>query len=95
MVTEVNSERNPACFAREECDVLLPKLKFVSLKLHHVLHEAGQPLQSAYFYNTGMFCVLNVMPDRKSAEVGLTGKEGFSGVPLIAGFRTSYTRTVV
>jgi hypothetical protein len=35
------------------------------------------------------------MPDGKSVEVGLTGKEGFSGVPLIAGFRTDYTRTVV
>jgi CRP-like cAMP-binding protein len=28
-------------------------------------------------------------------EVGLIGKEGFSAVPLMAGFRTSYTRTVV
>jgi CRP-like cAMP-binding protein len=28
-------------------------------------------------------------------EVGLIGKEGFSGTPLVAGFRTSHTRTVV
>jgi CRP-like cAMP-binding protein len=28
-------------------------------------------------------------------EVSLIGKEGFAGVPLIAGFRTSHTRTVV
>jgi len=35
------------------------------------------------------------MPDGKSVEVGLIGKEGFSGTPLVAGFRTSHTRTVV
>src|SRR4029077_10756176 len=33
-------------------------------------------------------------PDGKSVEVGLVGKEGFVGVPLVAGFRTSPTRAV-
>src|SRR5260370_39389045 len=42
-----------------------------------------------------MFSVVNVMPDGKSVEVGLIGKEGFSGTPLVAGFRTAHTRTVV
>jgi CRP-like cAMP-binding protein len=67
----------------------------VRLKLHQVLHEAGETMKSAYFCNSGMFSVLNVMPDGKSVEVGLIGKEGFSGTPLVAGFRTSHTRTVV
>jgi CRP-like cAMP-binding protein len=65
------------------------------MKLHQLLHEAGETLKSAYFCNSGMFSVLNVMPDGKSVEVGLIGKEGFSGTPLLAGFRTSHTRTVV
>jgi CRP-like cAMP-binding protein len=80
---------------RAESEALLPKLEFVRLKLHQVLHEAGETLKSAYFCNSGMFSVLNVMPDGKSVEVGLIGKEGFSGSPLVAGFRTSHTRTVV
>jgi CRP-like cAMP-binding protein len=80
---------------RAEYEALVPKLEFVRLKLHHVLHEAGETLKSAYFCNSGMFSVLNVMPDGKSVEVGLIGKEGFSGTPLVAGFRTSHTRTVV
>lgn len=78
-----------------EREAVLPKLEFVRLKLHQVLHEAGDTLKSAYFCNSGMFSVLNVMPDGKSVEVGLIGKEGFSGSPLVAGFRTSHTRTVV
>jgi CRP-like cAMP-binding protein len=80
---------------RAESEVVFPKLEFMRLKLHQVLHEAGETLRSAYFCNSGMFSVLNVMPDGKSVEVGLIGKEGFSGTPLVAGFRTSHTRTVV
>jgi CRP-like cAMP-binding protein len=80
---------------RDERQATLPSLEFVRLKLHQVLHEAGDTLKSAYFCNSGMFSVLSVMPDGKSVEVGLIGKEGFTGMPLIAGFHTSHTRTVV
>jgi len=80
---------------QKELDALLPKLELVRLKSHQVVHEAGETLKSGYFCNSGMFSVLNVMPDGKSVEVSLIGKEGFAGVPLIAGFRTSHTRTVV
>lgn len=79
----------------KECDNLLPKLEFIRLKLHQVLHEAGDTLKSGYFCNSGMFSVLTVTPDGRTVEVGLIGKERFSGVPLIAGFRTSHTRVVV
>lgn len=60
-----------------------------------MLHEAGETLKSGYFCDKGMFSVLTVTPDGRTVEVGLIGKEGFSGVPLIAGFRTNYTRVVV
>jgi CRP-like cAMP-binding protein len=80
---------------RAESEAVFPKLEFVRLKLHQVLHEAGETLRSLYFCNSGMFSILNVMPDGKSVEVGLIGKEGVSGTPLVAGFRTSHTRAVV
>jgi CRP-like cAMP-binding protein len=80
---------------RAEFEMIAPKLEFVRLKLHQVLHEAGETLKSVYFCNSGMFSILNVMPDGKSVEVGLIGKEGVSGTPLVAGFRTSHTRAVV
>jgi len=38
--------------------------------------------------------ILSVFPDGKSVEVGLVGKEGFVGVPLVAGFRNAPTRAV-
>jgi CRP-like cAMP-binding protein len=78
----------------KECDTLFSKLEFVRLKVHQVLHETGDALKSAYFCNSGMISILSVFPDGKSVEVGLVGKEGFVGLPLVAGFRTSPTRSV-
>lgn len=78
-----------------ELEQLLPKLEFVRLKLHQVLFDPGDTMKSAYFCNSGMFSILNVMPDGSSVEVGLIGREGFLGLPLMAGFRTSSNRIVV
>ena len=79
---------------RKECEMLFSKLELVRMKTHHVLHEPGDTLKSGYFCNTGLVSVLSVLPDGKSVEVGLIGKEGFVGLPLIAGFRTSATQAV-
>jgi CRP-like cAMP-binding protein len=79
---------------REECEALFSNLEFVQLKLHEVLHEPGQTLKSAYFCNSGLISILSVFPDGKCVEVGLVGKEGFVGLPLVAGFRSASTRAV-
>lgn len=78
-----------------EFEKVLPELEFVRLNTYHLLHDVGDTLKSVYFCNHGMISVLTVFPDGKSVEVGLVGKEGFVGLPLIAGLRTAYTRAVV
>ncbi len=77
-----------------ECDFIFDKLTLVNLSLHDVLQEVGQPIQYGYFPNTAMASILNIMSDGKSVEVGLTGPEGFVGLPLLSGFRTSASRVV-
>jgi CRP-like cAMP-binding protein len=77
-----------------ERELLFPKLEFMRLKTHHVLHEPGDTLKSAYFCNSGLVSILSVFPDGKSVEVGLVGKEGFVGLPLVVGFRTAATRAI-
>jgi len=79
----------------KEFDSLAPQLEFVRLQHLQILHEVGQSLKSVYFCNSGMFSSLIVTPEGRSLEVRPIGIEGFAGVPLIAGFRTSNTRTVV
>ncbi|HEX4784251.1 MAG TPA: Crp/Fnr family transcriptional regulator [Candidatus Sulfotelmatobacter sp.] len=80
---------------RKECTQIFPSLEFVRLNLHHVMHEAGEVIKSVYFLNNGMASVLTVLPDGKSVEVGLIGKEGFVGLPVVFGFKTSPLRVVV
>jgi CRP-like cAMP-binding protein len=77
-----------------EIALLLPELEFVRLQVHHVLHEPGDTLKSAWFCDSGLISILSVFPDGKSVEVGLVGREGFIGVPLVAGFLTASTRAI-
>jgi CRP-like cAMP-binding protein len=79
---------------RKEYEQVLPKLELVRLKLHQVIHEAGETIKSVYFVNTGLISILAVQPDGKSVEVGLIGNEGFTGLPLLVGYRTSPTRLI-
>jgi|SRR5580658_6411178 CRP-like cAMP-binding protein len=78
----------------KEYELLLPKLEFMRLNTHHVLHEPGDTLKSAYFCNSGLVSILSVFPDGKSVEVGLVGTEGMIGIPLVVGFRTAPTRAI-
>jgi CRP-like cAMP-binding protein len=79
---------------RKESAQLFPALEFVRLKLHQVLHEAGETIRSGYFLNNGLGSVLTTQPDGKTVEVGLIGKEGFVGFPVIFGFKTSGLRVI-
>ncbi|MFY9789894.1 MAG: Crp/Fnr family transcriptional regulator [Candidatus Sulfotelmatobacter sp.] len=79
---------------RSESALVFSSLEFVRLRLHQVLHETGEVIKSGYFLNDGMSSVLTVQPDGESVEVGLIGKEGFVGLPVIFGFKTSALRII-
>jgi len=78
-----------------ECDSILRELTFIQLRTHDVLQETEEPIKYAYFVDSGMVSILSVMQDGKSVEVGLTGKEGCTGLQLVAGLKSSDTRALV
>jgi CRP-like cAMP-binding protein len=80
---------------RGEREIVLSKLELMRLKPLQLLHDVGDHLKSAYFCNSGMISTLSVFPDGKSVEVGLVGTEGFVGLPLLVGFRSSPIRANV
>ena len=80
---------------RKDCESVLSKLEPVQLPVHTVLNEMAEPIKYGYFINSGLASILNVMSDGKSVEVGLSGREGFVGLPLIVGFDTSPTQAVM
>jgi len=80
---------------RKECDAVFSDLESVEMRTHDLLNEMGEPIEYCYFVNSGLASILSVTGDGKSVEVGLTGKEGVVGLPLVVGLGTSATRVVV
>lgn len=80
---------------RRENTQVFASLELVRLKPQQVLHEAGDVIKSIYFMNNGLCSLLIVQPDGKTVEVGLIGNEGFVGIPVVFGFKTSPVRMVV
>jgi len=79
----------------QERTALFSKLEFVSLPTSTVLNEVGEPIKFAFFLNEGLASILSITSDGKSVEVGLSGREGFVGIPLTAGFNSSPTRVIM
>jgi CRP-like cAMP-binding protein len=80
---------------RKERALVLSKCELISLPARTLLSEITKPIEFGYFLNRGVVSIITVLSDGKSVEVGLTGKEGFVGLPLIVGYSTSPTRAVV
>jgi CRP-like cAMP-binding protein len=74
--------------------LLRPHLECVNLPDHLILHEAGK-VEFAYFPNRGLISLVVVMKDGKTAEAGVVGKEGFTGVPAAVGLSRSTLQAVV
>jgi CRP-like cAMP-binding protein len=80
---------------RSICQKVIQRSQFITLPVHVILNEAEAPIQQLYFLNSGLASILSVLRNGKSVEVGLTGKEGFVGIPIAAGFKTSPTRVIM
>lgn len=74
---------------------LSSKLVFVPLPVRTVLNESAELIKYAFFIESGLGSVLSILSDGKSVEVGLAGSEGFVGLPLVVGLRTSHTRIIM
>jgi CRP-like cAMP-binding protein len=80
---------------RNEFKAISPALELVPLPLHFVLNEAAKQISFGYFLSGGLASILTVLGNGKIVEVGLTGAEGFVGLPLVAGLKSSAHRVIV
>jgi CRP-like cAMP-binding protein len=79
----------------QECDSIFSQLTFVQLRTHDVLEESEEPIKYGYFVDSGLVSVLSTMEGGKSVEVGISGKDGCTALPMAVGLKTSATRIVV
>ncbi len=83
-----------ATLAPEEFHRLAPALEPVPLVLHDVLIAPHRPITRAYFVEDGL---VSLVADTREGriEIGLTGREGFVGVPLALGSETTPHTAIV
>jgi CRP-like cAMP-binding protein len=95
--TSGKSIRNSLLLSIPESEFLLmrPYLEFLMLPHLRILHEPNEPLQSAYFLNSGLISLMIETREGKTVEVGTVGNEGVVGLELAVGLTTSPLREVV
>jgi CRP-like cAMP-binding protein len=74
---------------------LAPGLAPVELVFGEVLYEPGDPIRDVYFPTQSLVSLLTVVEGHLALEVGMVGREGMVGVPLVLGSDVSPVRALV
>ena len=69
----------------EDLDLLRPHLKPVQLDVRHVLETANEPIEQVYFADSGFASVVAKDAADRETEVGIIGREGVTGLPVLLG----------
>jgi CRP-like cAMP-binding protein len=74
---------------------LQPHLSAITLKRNRTLHDPGQRVDTVYFLEEGICSVVVTMEDGHTVEVGITGRDGFVGLPALLGTGHSPNRSFI
>lgn len=69
---------------------LLPRLRSVPLTVRNTLMTPQSAIEAAYFVESGWVSLVMLLEDGAEAEVGIVGREGMVGIPLITGVDTAF-----
>jgi len=96
-MSETNKPTNRllAALPAKEYARLLPKLRETSLIFSETIDEPGDVIRQVYFLNSGIISLLSAVGERSLLEVGIVGNEGFVGLPVFLGVKTSNNRAIV
>ena len=83
------SNRLVAALAPEDLDPLRPHLEPIPLPRKQILSNPNTPIDHVYFPQEGMVSLVQPLENGAMIEVGVTGKEGLVGVPVLLGAATS------
>jgi CRP-like cAMP-binding protein len=74
---------------------LAPALDPVELAFGQTLHEPGQAIRAVHFPEGGMVSMIAPLEDGHSVEVGIVGREGLVGLPVVLGAGRATTEALV
>ncbi len=84
-----------AALPRKDYQRLLAGLEPVNLTFGEVLYEPGDTISHAYFPSDSLVSLLTLVDGHLALEVGLVGREGMLGIPLVLGTNVSSVRALV
>ena len=93
-----NLQRNRILAALSNADLALlqPHLERVPLKMRQRLHWPNWPIRSVYFPESGIASVVAVSAsERRQVEIGIVGREGMTGLPIVLGADSSPCDTFI
>lgn len=70
-------------------DYLHPKLQAVELRQEETLHGFQEVIDHVYFPTAGLLSSIHSTSEGDTVEIGVTGNEGTTGVPLFLGHTTA------
>jgi CRP-like cAMP-binding protein len=74
---------------------LLPRMRSFSLNIRDSLITPDTPIEAVYFVESGWISLVATLHEGTQAEVGLIGREGMAGLPLITGIETAFVEAFV
>lgn len=74
---------------------LAPHLLPVTFRRNQTLHDSGQMVDTVYFLEEGICSIVVSMENGTTVEVGVTGRDGFIGVPAVLGTNHSPNRSFI
>lgn len=74
---------------------MIAGLEPVTLTLGEVLYEPGDTIHHVYFPSASLVSLLTLADGHLALEVGLIGRDGMVGIPLVLGHTTSAVRALV
>jgi CRP-like cAMP-binding protein len=84
-----------AALPPDDFAALAPALRPVDLDFKQVLHRPDRPIEAAYFVEAGMVSMLAPLEEGQTVEVGIVGREGVVGLPLVLGAESATTEALV
>ena len=94
-VLQQYNNRVLASLPQTDIKLLAPHLSPVILKTNRTLHDHGQLIDTVYFLESGVCSSVTTMASGVTVEVGITGRDGFVGIPAVLGTRHSLSRSFI
>ena len=84
-----------AAMSSDDFALLEPMLKPLALKTRQMLEPANKPIKHSYFITSGLASVIAIGKNSHRLEVGIIGRDGMTGLPVVLGNDRSPNETFI